>query len=109
MHGRWDEDVRAYDAWMNERRDDALATAWDAEGAYDPTASRAALAELDVPVLVLAGGFDTGNPPPAMAEVAATFARAELLVQQGAGHFPWVDDPDCFVGLVAPFVTDREQ
>ncbi|MDX6373537.1 MAG: proline iminopeptidase [Nocardioidaceae bacterium] len=104
MYGRWDDDVRAYDAWMNARRVEA-AMAYGAEGAFDPEATRTALARLSVPVLVLAGGSDVGNPPKVMAEVAALFPHAELVVQEGAGHFPWVDDPERFVELVEPFVS----
>ena len=105
MYGRWDDETRAYVAWMDGLRDEEQALAWGAEGAYDPEASRAALAALDVPVLVLAGGVDTGNPTPAMAKVAALFPRGELVVQEGAGHFPWVDDPAAFVELAAPFLS----
>src|SRR4051794_19144232 len=105
MYGRWDDDVRAYDAWMEEQSDDELAMAFLADGAFDPEATRVALARLEVPVLVVAGSYDTGNPPEVMAEVAAVFPTAELVVQEGAGHFPWVDDPERFVGLVAPFLT----
>ena len=104
MHGRWDDETRAYNAWMDERRDDDQALAFGAEGAFDPEATRAALARLDVPVMVLAGALDAGNPVPAMAEVAAVFRCAELVVQDGAGHFPWVDDPDRFRTLVEGFV-----
>jgi proline iminopeptidase len=103
-HGRWDDDVRAYDAWMDEQRDEDKAAAFGADGAFDPEPTRAALEALDVPVLVLAGSHDTGNPPAVMAEVAAVFLQGELVVQEGAGHFPWVDDPERFVGLVAGFV-----
>jgi pimeloyl-ACP methyl ester carboxylesterase len=104
MYGRWDDDVRAYDAWMDEQSDDELAMAFLADGAFDAEATTAALAELGVPVLVLAGSYDTGNPPAIMAEVAAVFPSAELVVQEGAGHFPWVDDPELFVDLVKEFV-----
>ena len=104
MYGRWDDDVRAHDTWMDERRDDEKAMAFGADGAFDPERTRGALSVLDVPVLVLAGALDSGNPVPVMAEVAAVFPRAELVVQQGAGHFPWVDDPDGFVSLVEGFV-----
>jgi proline iminopeptidase len=105
IHGRWDEDVRAYDAWMNERRDDELAMAFGADGAFDPESTRGTLAELDVPVVVLAGALDSGNPVPAMAEVAAVFPRADFVVHEGAGHFPWVDDPAEFARLLTPFVS----
>jgi pimeloyl-ACP methyl ester carboxylesterase len=104
MYGRWDAETRAYDAWMDERRHEELALAWGADGALDPDVTRAALATLDVPVLVLAGGRDTGNPTSAMAQVAALFPQGELAVQENGGHFPWVDDAAAFVGLVAPFV-----
>ena len=56
--------------------------------------------------MVLAGAQDSGNPVPVMAEVAAVFPRADFVVQQGGGHFPWVDDPEGFVELVAPFLSD---
>jgi proline iminopeptidase len=105
MYARWDDDVRAYEAWMDERRDDEKAMAFAAEGALVPEPTRAALESLDAPVLVLAGGYDAGNPPSVMAEVAAVFPRGELVVQEGAGHFPWVDDPERFVALMVPFLT----
>lgn len=105
MYGRWDGETQAYEAWMDERRRDEPAMAYGADGAFDPDATRAALATLNSPVLVVAGGCDAGNPPWVMAEVAALFPRGELVVQKGGGHFPWVDEPDRFVELVAPFVS----
>jgi pimeloyl-ACP methyl ester carboxylesterase len=105
MYGRWDDEARAFETWMDARRDDAKAMAFGAEGAYTPERTRAALAELDGPVMVLAGALDSGNPVRVMAEVAAVFPRADLVVQPGAGHFPWVDAPEAFVDLLAPFVS----
>jgi pimeloyl-ACP methyl ester carboxylesterase len=104
MYARWDDETRAYEASMDEGRDDAKAIAFAAEDAFDPASTRTVLASLDAPVLVLAGGCDSGNPPTAMAEVAAVFPHGDLVVQEGAGHFPWVDDPGRFVELLAPFV-----
>lgn len=104
-HGRWDAETQAYEAWMAQQLDPASAAAFFADGAFDPPATRAALAELDVPVLVLAGEHDLGNPPSAMAEVAGLFPQGRLVVQEGAGHFPWVDDPARFLELVAPAVV----
>jgi len=34
------------------------------------------------------------------AEYAALFPSAELVVQPGAGHYPWLDDPQAFVRAV---------
>lgn len=47
---------------MEAQRNPDAAAAFVAEGAFDPPATRAALAALDAPVLVLAGGWDVGNP-----------------------------------------------
>ena len=102
-YGRWDEEVRAYRDWMESRRHAEAADIY-AEG-YDPAATVPALAEVDLPVLVLGGELDLGNPPGLMADVASVFPRGELVVQHGAGHFPWVDDPARFVELVGEFVA----
>jgi pimeloyl-ACP methyl ester carboxylesterase len=104
MYARWDDETRAYEAWMDGLRDDDKAMAFGAAGAYDPETTRAAMASLDAPVLVLAGGCDTGNPTPVMAELAGLFPHGELVVHEQAGHFPWVDDPSGFVALVEEFV-----
>ncbi|WP_391858972.1 hypothetical protein [Streptomyces rhizosphaerihabitans] len=39
-----------------------------------------------------------------MTEFAALFPHAELVVQPGAGHFPWLDDADAFVAATAAFL-----
>lgn len=104
-YGRWDDEVAAYDARMDAERDPAAAQAFGSAGAFDPPATTAALSGLDVPVLVVAGGVDVGNPPGAMAEVAGLFPRGELVVQAGAGHFPWIDDPAAFRSTVARFLA----
>jgi proline iminopeptidase len=104
-HGRWDDDVAAYDARMEAARNPEAAQAFGADGAFDPPATRRVLAGLDVPVLVVAGSVDVGNPVGAMAELAGLFRHADLVVQEGAGHYPWVDDPVRFRSAVARWLT----
>jgi pimeloyl-ACP methyl ester carboxylesterase len=58
---------------------------------------QAALAELRVPVLLVAGEYDVALPLARAAEYAPLFPRGRLAVQPGAGHFPWQDDPAAFV------------
>lgn len=106
-HGRWDDQAAALDARMEADRNPQAAPAFGAEGAFDPAATRQVLASLDVPVVVLAGSVDVGAPVPAAAELAGLFPRGELVVQQGAGHFPWVDDPAAFRALLAPRLSPR--
>ncbi|MEV0616471.1 alpha/beta hydrolase [Nonomuraea sp. NPDC050404] len=104
VYGRWDEAVRAYDAGQEEHRNDGAAAFWGADGAFDPEATRAALAAFGAPVLVLAGEVDMNTPPGVAAGVAALFPAAEFAVQQGAGHFPWIDDPGRFAAATAAFL-----
>lgn len=105
-YGRWDHAAQAHNASMEARRNPDAAAAFVAEGAFDPTATRAALAALDASVLVLAGGWDVGNPPRVMGRVADLFPQAQLVVQTEAGHFPWVDDAGAFRELVAAFMAE---
>jgi pimeloyl-ACP methyl ester carboxylesterase len=58
------------------------------DGAPDPAAVQAALAELRVPVLLVAGEYDVALPPSRAAEYAHLFPGGRLAVQPGAGHFP---------------------
>ncbi|MGM9445415.1 alpha/beta fold hydrolase [Streptomyces murinus] len=96
-YGRWDEAARAHQAAADEGSNPGIMAAYSAEGAYDPPATRAALARLTAPVRLLAGEVDPGAPPATVAEYAALFPDAELVIQPGAGHFPWLDDPAYFV------------
>jgi pimeloyl-ACP methyl ester carboxylesterase len=77
---------------------------WDAAAAAAYYATRAALAGLAAPVLLLAGGYDVALPPNRAADYAALFPRTELAVQPGAGHFPWLDDPAWFARTLAGFL-----
>ncbi len=103
-YGRWDAAARRHEALIRAARDQAVAGAYYADGAFDPAATVAALAGLDVPVLVIAGEYDGGPTPARAAELAALLPHAELVVQPGAGHSPWIDDPEAFVRTVAAFL-----
>ncbi|MGW1991651.1 alpha/beta fold hydrolase [Embleya sp. NPDC001921] len=103
-YGVWDDRARAHRAAEDTQRNDEAAAAFGAEGAFDPAATRAALARFGAPVLLLAGEVDISGPPRVMGEFAALFPHAELVVQAGAGHFPWLDDADRFVRTTATFL-----
>ncbi|MET7984957.1 MULTISPECIES: alpha/beta hydrolase [unclassified Streptomyces] len=102
-YGRWDEAARAHRDAEDARKNHQAAARYS-DGAFAPDATRAALARLASPVLVLAGEADLNSPPQAMARVAALFPHAELVVQPGAGHFPWLDDPERFVTATTAFL-----
>lgn len=104
LYGRWDAVARAHRAAEEVQWNAAAAEVFGSEGAFDPGATRAALAALDSPVLVLAGEFDLASPPRVLARFAELFPRAEFVVQAGAGHYPWLDDAETFVSTTVKFL-----
>jgi proline iminopeptidase len=104
FYGRWDAAAQAHLAAQDGHRNQAAAAAFGAEGAFDPDATRAALAALDAPVLLLAGETDLNTIPRVVAEFAELFPNAEFVVQPEAGHYPWLDDADRFVAATATFL-----
>jgi proline iminopeptidase len=102
-YGRWDAVAQEHHAAGRPGNEEAVAL-FGAEGAFDPQATRTALAVLEAPVLLLAGQFDLNSPPRTAAEFAGLFADATLVVQPGAGHYPWLDDADRFVATTAAFL-----
>ena len=103
-YGRWDAAARAHHAGEATQRNQEAAAAYYAPGAPDPEATRAALARLRAPVLLLAGEYDVALPPGCAAGYAGLFPEAELAVQPGGGHFPWLDDPEWFARALARFL-----
>ena len=104
FHGRWDAAAQDHQAAQEGHQNDEAAAAFGAEGAYNPAATRAQLATVTAPVLLIAGEVDLNSIPGVVAELADLFPNAELVVQPGAGHFPWVDDADEFVATTATFL-----
>ena len=104
LYGRWDAAAQAHQAAQDGHRNSEAAAAFGAEGAFDPQATRAALAAFNAPVLLLAGEVDLNTVPRVVAEFAELFPNAEFVVQPEAGHFPWLDDADRFVATTATFL-----
>jgi proline iminopeptidase len=101
--GRWDAAAQKHHSASRPSNKDAVAL-FAAEGAFNPQATRAALAAGETPVLLLAGEFDLNSPPRSAAEFAGLFPEATLVVQPGAGHYPWIDNADRFVATTAAFL-----
>lgn len=66
--------------------------------------ARPAVADMGARVLLLAGEVDSGPLPRIAADIAQLIPRAELVIQPGAGHYPWLDDPGRFTRTVATFL-----
>jgi pimeloyl-ACP methyl ester carboxylesterase len=107
FYGHWDTAAEAHWAAEEAQSSEDAALGFATEGAFDPVATRAALAAFGSPVLALAGGVDRIWPPPVVREFAAMFRAGQLVVQPGAGHYPWLDDAEWFVSAVTAFLDDK--
>jgi proline iminopeptidase len=104
-YGRWDAAAHSHHKRMAGHQNEEAAEAYGDDGAFDIEATRASLATLAAPVLVLAGEYDIAATPRIMADVAGLFPNATLTIQPGAGHYPWLDDPASFRATIATFLT----
>ncbi|WP_406502004.1 alpha/beta hydrolase [Streptomyces sp. NBC_01590] len=103
-YGRWDDAARAHAAAEPGQTNSEAASFYYQDGVFDPATTDAALAAVTAPVLVLAGEYDAGPTPDRAAELVALLPGAEFVVQRGAAHFPWLDDPGTFVRTVEAFL-----
>ncbi|MFI0714640.1 alpha/beta fold hydrolase [Streptomyces inhibens] len=104
FYGRWDAAAQAHAASEVAQCNEEAAEIYASSGAFEPAATRAAIAALRAPVLVLAGELDGGPLPRIAAAAAQLFPQAELTVQPGSGHYPWLDDPEHFTRTVGTFL-----
>jgi pimeloyl-ACP methyl ester carboxylesterase len=74
---------------------------------FDPQPMLDGLGKVSAPVLVVVGERD-GLTGAAIGEtVAARFADARCVTITGAGHYPWIDEPEHFTSVVGTFLADR--
>ena len=106
FYGRWDERTRAHAATADTQSSKRAELGFGAGvEEVDVPALLAALAGLDVPVLVVGGERDALTGVASVHAVAASFPRAQAVVLPRAGHFPWVDEPEAFRAAVAGFLS----
>jgi pimeloyl-ACP methyl ester carboxylesterase len=103
-YGRWDEGAQAHATVGMAKRHLAARRGYFADVVLEPAATRAALAELSAPVLLYAGDMDPMVTPAMVREAARLCLDATVVVQPGAAHFPWLDDPAAFTGAVRSFL-----
>ena len=106
LYGRWDERTQAH-ALTADRQSSRRAELGFAAGAdeVDVPALLARLGHVQSPVLVVGGERDAVTGVVSVHAVAASFPNASAVVLPGAGHFPWVDEPDAFCEAVAGFLA----
>ena len=103
-YGRWDAASRAHLAQEATQKNADAAAAFYSAGALDPEAIRSALARLGGTGLARRGRVRRRAPPKCAAAYAGLFRQAELAVQPGGGHCPWLDDPEWFARTLTGFL-----
>lgn len=105
FYGRWDERTQAHAATADTQSSRRAELGFGAGvEQVDVPAMLAALAELEAPVLVVGGERDALTGVASVHAVAGSFPAAQTEVLPGAGHFPWVDEPESFRTAVADFL-----
>jgi pimeloyl-ACP methyl ester carboxylesterase len=104
-YGRWDEAAQVHATAGVSERHQAAREGFFAGAALDAAATKAALNKLTAPVLLYAGGSDPLVTPALVRQAAPLFHDATVVVQRGAGHFPWVDDPAAFAAAIGSFLS----
>jgi len=66
-----------------------------------------ALRPLDLPALVVWGAHDPYIPVRYAERQREVFPRAEVVVLEDSGHWPFADNPEAVAGAVVPFLRSR--
>lgn len=104
-YGRWDARTQAHAAGADTQSSKRALLGFAAGvGEVDVAALLAGLGQVVAPVLVVGATRDAMTGLASVAAVAAGFPTATVVWVEGAGHFPWVDQPEGFVSAVAPFL-----
>jgi len=107
FYGSWTLEAAAHAAADAEQRSPEAAAGFRAEGWYgDPGATRASLAELPAPALVVGGALDPAPSPGMLDDLTQLFRDGRKVILPDCGHFPWVDDADAFVATVNRFLAE---
>lgn len=103
FYGKWDERARAHAASTDSQVSLRAAAAFmpaDPSGVPDPDQ----LCRIEARTLVVVGSLDAMTGCHAGEVIVGRLPQAELAVIEGAGHYPWVDEPDAFRAVVADFL-----
>jgi pimeloyl-ACP methyl ester carboxylesterase len=104
LYGRWNAAAQAHAAAEPAQFAQPATDGFYAGFEPDPTLPQR-IAALAVPVLLVVGEYDIWPTCAAVRELAALLDSADMAVVPRTGHFPWVDDPAAFAGIVREFLA----
>lgn len=104
FYGSWDDRVQEHAASADRQMSPRATLGFAPPPGFDAQTILSSLSQVTAPVLVVAGSRDGLTGVEAAHAVARGFPNAETAVLEGAGHFPWVDEPDAFRTAVLDFL-----
>ena len=66
------------------------------------------LAEVRVPVLVVAGRHDAITAWPQAERIANRVGDADVVILENSAHFPWLEEPDAFFATITDWLSRRQ-
>jgi proline iminopeptidase len=106
-YGRWDDAAQAHAAGTDGQMSLRAWAGFDPGPGYDYAPMLAALGSVTAPVLVVVGDRDGVTGAVVGERVASRFADARCVTIAGAGHYPWVDEPEAFATAVRDQLSTR--
>jgi pimeloyl-ACP methyl ester carboxylesterase len=105
-YGRWDERTQAHAASADDQVSLRAAAGYVPGPDYDAGAALASLKDITASVLLVVGELDAMTGVSVADRLAEVLSDARVAVVPGAGHFPWVDQPEAFRSAVETFLAD---
>ncbi|MFN2540113.1 MAG: alpha/beta fold hydrolase, partial [Mycobacteriales bacterium] len=106
FYGRWDERTQEHAASADRQVSKRALLGFRADaGDIDLPGLIARMSNVTAPVLVVGGTRDALTGLAATQVVASAFPAGTVALVEGAGHFPWVDQPAGFRAAVDPWLA----
>lgn len=103
-YGRWDERAQSHAATADGQMSLRANAGYMPGPDYDADRARDSLKSINAETLVVVGDRDALTGAAVAEQFASVIPRAEVAVVAGAGHFPWVDEPESFSSTVRDFL-----
>jgi len=104
-YGRWDERTQAHANSADDQVSLRAAAGYVPGPDYDPAAALQSLGAITARVLVVVGEVDALTGVSVAKRFAEVLPNCEVASIGGAGHFPWVDQPEAFRDAVDGFLS----
>jgi pimeloyl-ACP methyl ester carboxylesterase len=104
-YGGWDERIQAHAASADDQVSLRAAAGYLPGPDYDPRAAAESLRGITADVLVVVGSLDAMTGVSVADRLAEVIPSCDVATIEGAGHFPWVDQPDQFRAAVEAFLA----